>query len=65
MQVRHITGLGFSSLHGHDDGLLRTPVADETGGGMTSPAMAKAKGQTLRLSGQIIDFFEPGRLPQP
>ena len=32
---------------------------------MTSPAMAKAKGQTLRLSGQIVDMFEPGRLPQP
>jgi DNA (cytosine-5)-methyltransferase 1 len=45
--------------------LLRTPVADETGGGMTSPAMAKAKGQTLRLSGQIVDMVEPGRLPQP
>lgn len=45
--------------------LLRTPVADETGGGMTSPAMAKAKGQTLRLSGQIVDLVEPGRLPQP
>lgn len=49
----------------NDLDLLRTPVADETGGGMTSPAMAKAKGQTLRLSGQIIDHFEPGRLPQP
>ena len=45
--------------------LLRTPVADETGGGMTSPAMAKSKGQTLRLSGQIVDLVEPGRLPQP
>ena len=45
--------------------MLRTPVADETGGGMTSPAMAKAKGQTLRLSGQIVDMVEPGRLPQP
>ena len=32
---------------------------------MTSPAMAKAKGQTLRLSGQIVDLVEPGRLPQP
>jgi hypothetical protein len=32
---------------------------------MTSPAMAKAKGQTLRLSGQIVDMVEPGRLPQP
>lgn len=45
--------------------LLRTPVADETGGGPVSPAMAKAKGQTLRLTGQIIDLVEPGRLPAP
>ena len=45
--------------------LLRTPVADETGGGAVSPAMAKAKGQTLRLTGQIIDLVEPGRLPTP
>jgi hypothetical protein len=45
--------------------LLRTPVAGETEGGMVSPAMAKSKGQTLRLSGQIVDMVEPGRLPQP
>ena len=45
--------------------LLRTPVADETGGGAVSPAMAKSKGQTLRLTGQIIDLVEPGRLPEP
>jgi hypothetical protein len=32
---------------------------------MTSPAMAKAKGQTLRLSGQIVDMVEPDRLPKP
>jgi hypothetical protein len=32
---------------------------------MVSPAMAKSKGQTLRLSGQIVDMVEPGRLPQP
>lgn len=30
-----------------------------------SPAMAKAKGQTLRLTGQIIDLVEPDRLPKP
>jgi len=53
----HITGSEFS--------LLRTPVADETGGGAQSPAMAKHRGQTLRLTGQIIDLVEPGRLPQP
>jgi len=45
--------------------LSRTPVADENGGGPVSPAMAKAKGQTLRLTGQIIDLVEPGRLAQP
>jgi hypothetical protein len=27
--------------------------------------MAKAKGQTLRLTGQIIDMVEPDRLPKP
>jgi hypothetical protein len=27
--------------------------------------MAKHRGQTLRLTGQIIDLVEPGRLPQP
>lgn len=51
--------------NGQNDTLLRSPVADETGGGMIPVAMAKAKGQTLRLSGQIIDFVEPDRLPQP
>ena len=48
-----------------ESSLLRTPVAGETGGGAVSPAMAKAKGQTLRLTGQIIDLVEPGRLPTP
>ena len=57
MQAHHTTDLESS--------LLRTPVADETGGGPVSPAMAKAKGQTLRLTGQIIDLVEPGRLPTP
>jgi hypothetical protein len=50
---------------GSECSLLRTPVADETGGGALSPAMAKAKGQTLRLTGQIIDMVEPERLPKP
>jgi hypothetical protein len=45
--------------------LLRTVMADEAGGGPLSPAMAKHRGQTLRLTGQIIDLVEPGRLPQP
>lgn len=45
--------------------LLRTVMADEAGGGPLSPAMAKHRGQTLRLTGQIIDLVEPGRLAQP
>jgi DNA (cytosine-5)-methyltransferase 1 len=57
MQGHPTTGSEFS--------LLRTPVADEAGGGPQSPAMAKHRGQTLRLTGQIIDLVEPGRLPQP
>lgn len=34
--------------------LLRTPVADELGGGPLHPDVAKERGQTLRLSGQIL-----------
>jgi DNA (cytosine-5)-methyltransferase 1 len=45
--------------------IVAYPSSGRDGGGMTSPAMAKAKGQTLRLSGQIVDMVEPGRLPQP
>lgn len=45
--------------------LLRTVMADEAGGGPLSPAMASARGQTLRLSGQIVDLVNPGQLPQP
>ena len=45
--------------------IVAYPSSRRDGGGMTSPAMAKAKGQTLRLSGQIVDMVEPGRLPQP
>jgi hypothetical protein len=67
MRDGRVYGLPMLAHHTTDSEslLLRTPVADETGGGMTSPAMAKAKGQTLRLSGQIVDMVEPGRLPQP
>ncbi len=43
--------------------LLRTPTAQEAGGGLISPSVAKFKNQTLRLGGQIIDLVEPGRLP--
>lgn len=45
--------------------LLRTVIAEESAGGPISPAMAKRKGQTLRLSGQIVDLVNPGQLPQP
>jgi hypothetical protein len=45
--------------------LLRTVVACEAGGGPQSPAMARQRGQTLRLSGQMIDLVNPGQLPQP
>lgn len=34
--------------------LLRTPVADELGGGPLHPDVAKERGQTLRLSGQVL-----------
>lgn len=44
--------------------LLRTPVASEVDGGATAPEVAKAKGQTLRLSGQMIDMVAPNQLPK-
>ena len=34
--------------------LLRTPTAAEVEGGPVSPDVAKAKGQTLRLTGQVL-----------
>lgn len=36
------------------EALLRTPCAEEAGGGPLHPDDAKAKGQTLRLTGQIL-----------
>lgn len=36
------------------DALLRTPCAEEAGGGPLHPDDAKARGQTLRLTGQIL-----------
>lgn len=45
--------------------LLRTVMADEAGGGPLSPAMARARNQTLRLSGQLVDLANPGQLAQP
>lgn len=44
--------------------MLRTPVASEVDGGATAPEVAKAKGQTLRLSGQMIDMVAPNQLPR-
>jgi hypothetical protein len=44
--------------------LLRTPVASEAEGGAVAPEVAKANGQTLRLSGQMIDMVAPNQLPK-
>ncbi len=44
--------------------LLRTPVASEAEGGAVAPDVAKANGQTLRLSGQMIDMVAPNQLPK-
>ena len=44
--------------------LLRTPVASEAEGGAVAPEVAKANGQTLRLSGQMIDMVAPHQLPK-
>ena len=46
------------------DLLLRTPVASEAEGGAVAPEVAKANGQTLRLSGQMIDLVAPNQLPK-
>lgn len=51
-----IAGLGNQALS-----LLRTPIAGEVEGGAVSPAVAKAKGQTLRLAGQVLEFAEWGQ----
>jgi DNA (cytosine-5)-methyltransferase 1 len=44
--------------------LLRTPIAGEAAGGAVSPEVAKARNQTLRLSGQMIDMVAPDQLPK-
>lgn len=44
--------------------MLRTPIAGEAEGGAVSPEVAKAKNQTLRLSGQMIDLVAPDQLPK-
>lgn len=63
--ARRMAGSGFSSSPGADTPLLRTVAAVEADGGPLSPAMAKHRGQTLRLSGQMIDLVDPEQLPQP
>lgn len=45
--------------------LFRTICADEAGGGPLSPAMAKRRGQTLRLTGQVIEATNPGQPAYP
>ena len=44
--------------------LLRTPIAGEAAGGAVAPEVAKARNQTLRLSGQMIDLVAPDQLPK-
>lgn len=44
--------------------LLRTPVASEAGGGPLSPVAAARRGQTLRLTGLLLDLWHPGLLPE-
>jgi hypothetical protein len=56
-QVVHVLPIPESSL-------LRTPVASEAQGGAVAPEVAKANGQTLRLSGQMIDMVAPDQLPK-
>ena len=56
-QVVHVLPVPESSL-------LRTPVASEAEGGAVAPEVAKANGQTLRLSGQMIDMVAPDQLPK-
>jgi hypothetical protein len=47
-----------------ESSLLRTPIAGEAAGGAVSPEVAKARNQTLRLSGQMIDMVAPDQLPK-
>ena len=51
---------GSSLSPGDEMQLLRTPCAAEAEGGPVSPATARANGQTLRLTGQILDLIHPG-----
>lgn len=58
----HIGVNGSLSSPTVETSLLRTPTASEGAGGPISPATAKAKNQTLRLTGQVLDLFHPGIL---
>lgn len=64
MQAHHISDSESSLLPIPDESLLRTPIAGETAGGAVAPEVARAKGQTLRLSGQMIDMVAPDQLPK-
>ena len=63
-QGPHTTDSEFSSSPIPDGDLLRTVVASEVDGGPQSPEVCKAKNQTLRLSGQMIDMVAPDQLPK-
>ncbi len=52
--AHRMDGSASSSSPGPESALLRTPVADEDGGGPLHPDVAQARGQTLRLTGQIL-----------
>ena len=54
-----------ASRDGSTLGLLRTPMADEDGGGPLHPDVAKDRGQTLRLTGQILAMTGDLLLPTP
>ena len=43
--------------------LLRTPCAQEAGGGLLHPEKAAREGRTLRLSAQIVHLVDPDVLP--
>jgi hypothetical protein len=63
-QERHTSVSESLLLPIPEDSLLRTPIAGEVEGGAVAPEVAKAKGQTLRLSGQMIDMVAPNQLPK-
>jgi hypothetical protein len=64
MQAHLISDSEFLLLPIPQESLLRTPIAGEVEGGAVAPEVAKAKGQTLRLSGQMIDMVAPNQLPK-